>query len=119
VFPLLDFALQAFDLLVVVAPLGHDPHGGVQLGLFGLGVVALKHGDGATLSRGQACLEGSSRRDARRFHVSPAPRNRRRCHGYVLLSIQSEVPIPVFLCVNTADLHEASSSDCYSAAHLF
>lgn len=37
----LDSSLQAFDLLVVVGPLCHDPHRSLQLGLFGHRVVAL------------------------------------------------------------------------------
>lgn len=39
---LLHSALQPFDLLVVVCPLGHDPHGRLQLGLLGHRVVTLR-----------------------------------------------------------------------------
>lgn len=41
---LLDSGLQAFNLLVVIAPLGHDPHRSLQLGLLGHGVVTLRPG---------------------------------------------------------------------------
>lgn len=43
---LLHSALQAFDLLVVVGPLGHDPDGRLQLGLLGHRVVTLRTGVG-------------------------------------------------------------------------
>lgn len=43
---LLHSALQPFDLLVVVGPLGHDPHGGLQLGLLRHRVVTLRKGVG-------------------------------------------------------------------------
>lgn len=38
----LDLGLQTFDLLIVVGPLGHDPHGSLQLGLLGHRVVTLR-----------------------------------------------------------------------------
>lgn len=41
---LLHSGLQTLNLLVVVGPLGHDPHRRLQLGLFGHGVVALRSG---------------------------------------------------------------------------
>ena len=41
IYSLLDSRLQTFNLLVVIAPLGHDPHRRLQLGLLGHGVVTL------------------------------------------------------------------------------
>lgn len=38
----LEAHLQLFDLLVVVLPLGDDPHGSFQLGLFGHRIVTLQ-----------------------------------------------------------------------------
>lgn len=66
VYFLLDSGLQAFNLLVIVGPLGHDPHRGVQLGLFGHGVVALKSG---TLSRVTAWFGNLSTGDENMLHL--------------------------------------------------
>lgn len=41
---LLHSGLQTFNLLVVIGPLGHDPHRSLQLGLLGHGVVTLRSG---------------------------------------------------------------------------
>ncbi len=38
---LVDPVVELLDLLVIVLPLGYDPHGCVQLGLLRLGVVTL------------------------------------------------------------------------------